>query len=165
MSELPYQDTKPQGAADFYYATNATFRFLLRRIGRAGWVRYLEDLGRGYYAPVNEKWRTKGLVAVANYWRDFFAAEPGGQVEVIESEDRVDLVVQVCPLIQHLKAGGREIVPEFCQHCFYLGSTRAEAAGLSMRLCGGNGSCRHTYAKTEAGLVPQDLSEIKEARL
>ena len=50
--DLPYVDTKPVGSADFYYATNATFRFILGRLGREGWIRYLEELGRGYFAPV-----------------------------------------------------------------------------------------------------------------
>jgi hypothetical protein len=163
-NELPYRDTKPVGAADFYFATNATFRFLIGKLGRQGWVGYLQELGRGYYAPVNENWRTRGLPAVAGYWRDFFAAEPGSRVEVTELPDRVEIAVQECPAIKHLKAGGRELVKEYCQHCYFLGQARAEAAGLTMRLCGGNGSCRHTYAKVETGLPPQDMAEILEAR-
>lgn len=163
-SELPYHDTKPQGAPDFYFAVNATFRFIQHRLGRPAWIKYLEELGRGYFAPVNEKWRTGGLSAVARYWRDFFDAEPGSRVEVEEKPDRVELVVHECPAIKHLRAGGREIVRDFCQHCYFLGQARAEAAGLTMRLCGGNGSCRHTYAKTEAGLPSQEMNDIKEAK-
>jgi hypothetical protein len=162
-SALPYHDTKPQGAPDFYYAINATFRYILHRLGAAAWVRYLEEMGRGYFAPVNVRWRDGGLPAVARYWRDFFAAEPGAVVEVTEHADRVELAVRECPAIKHLRSGGREIVKEYCQHCYFLGRARAEAAGLTMRLCGGDGSCRHTYAKLEAGLPPQDLTQIKEA--
>lgn len=163
--ELPYHDTKPQGAADFYYVTNATFRFLLRRLGEAGWRRYLTDLGRGYFEPVNRQWREGGLPAVAGYWRAFFAAEPGAKVEVVEHADRVEVHVTECPAIKHLRAGGREIVREYCQHCFHLGAARAEAAGLTMRLSGGNGSCRHTFALPAAGGPPQNLHDIAEARL
>ena|SRR5688572_25394465 len=163
-SDLPYQDSKPQGSPDFYYAINATFRFLLRRFGQDGWRRYLGDLGRGYFEPVNRKWRTGGLRAVANYWRAFFAAEPGARVEVTEHPDRVEVQVHECPAIKHLRTGGREIVREYCQHCFHLGSARAEASGLTMRLRGGNGSCQHTFAPPETRLPPQDMNEIKEAR-
>jgi hypothetical protein len=159
---LPYTDTKPQGSADFYFAVNATFRFILRRLGRDGWIRYLTDLGRDYYAPVNAQWRQGGLRAVAEYWRAFFAAEPGGQVEVVEHGDRVELHVKVCPLIKHLRTHGRVPVPEFCQHCYHLGQARAAAAGLTMRLCGGDGACVHTYAPAAAALPPQDLALIKE---
>jgi len=161
---LPYTDTKPQGSPDFYFGINATFRFMIARLGREGWVRYLGELGRGYFEPVNRQWREGGLGAVARYWKAFFAAEPGSVVDVVEHPDRVEVQVQVCPAIKHLREGGREIVGSFCQHCFYLGSARAEAAGLTMRLKGGNGSCHHTFARAEAGLPPQDLQEIEEAR-
>ncbi|HEY0865219.1 MAG TPA: hypothetical protein VGD97_14025 [Lacunisphaera sp.] len=163
VSELPYTDTKPQGSPDFYFAINATFRYLMARQGHDGWRRYLEEMGRGYFAPVNRQWAQGGLNAVARYWRAFFAAEPGAVVEVVERPDRVELNVRECPAIKHLRAGGREIVREYCQHCLYLGAARAEAAGLTMRLSGGNGSCCHTFARPETGLPPQDMKQIKEA--
>lgn len=161
-STLPYKDTKPQGSADFYYAINATFRFILQRLGRSGWVHYLEDMGRGYFAPVNKQWAEGGLGAVARYWKDFFAAEPGAVVEVVEKNDRVEVNVRECPAIKHLRAGGRTIVREYCQHCYFLGAARAESAGLTMRLSGGNGSCCHTFAKLSAALPEQDLTQIRE---
>lgn len=161
--DLPYTDTKPQGSADFYFATNATFRFILGRLGVQGWRRYLEDLGRGYFAPVNQRWREGGLPAVARYWRAFFAAEPGARVEVVEHSDRVEVCVHECPAIKHLRAGGREIVREYCQHCYYLGNARAQTAGLAMRLSGGNGTCRHTYASPAVLAEPQDPRQIAEA--
>ena len=163
-SALPYVDTKPQGSADFYYAINATFRFLIARVGLDGWRRYLTEMGRGYFDPVNRQWAEGGLAAVARYWRAFFAAEPGAKVEVIEQPDRVEVCVHECPAIKHLRAGGREIVREYCRHCYFVGAARAEAAGLVMRLAGGNGSCRHTFALPSAGLAPQDMDAIAEAR-
>ena len=104
-----------------------------------------------------------GLPAVAAYWRAFFAAEPGARVEVTERADRVEIDVRECPAIRHLRAGGREIVPQFCRHCQILGQSRAESAGLRMRLAGGNGACVHTYATAAAGLPPQDDAAIREA--
>ena len=47
-SPLPYLDTKPVGAADFYTAINATFRFIERRLGRDGLLRYWHELGQRY---------------------------------------------------------------------------------------------------------------------
>lgn len=162
-TDLPYRDTKATGAADFYYGINATFRFILKRLGPATWRRYLEEMGRGYYAPVNRRWQEGGLPAVAAYWRAFFAAEPGASVDVVELPDRVEVRVSQCPAIKHLRTGGREIVPEYCQHCFFLGNARAEAAGLAMRLEGGNGSCCHAFFRADAGPAAQDLAVIKEA--
>lgn len=163
-SALPFRDTKPQGSADFYFATNATFRFILKRFGVAGWRFYLAELGRDYFAPVNQQWRAGGLRAVARYWREFFAAEPGAVVDVIEQPDRVEVRVHQCPALRHLRAAGRDIVPQYCQHCYFLGTARAAAAGLAMRLSGGDGTCCHTFARADAGLPPQDLRAIRETR-
>ncbi len=80
-----------------------------------------------------------------------------------EKSDRVEVHVKECPAIKHLRAGGREIVREYCQHCQILGAARAEAAGLTMRLHGGNGSCRHTFATAAAALPPPNPSDIAEA--
>lgn len=162
-SPLPYHDKKPQGAADFYFAINATFRFIHRKLGRVGWIEYLEKMGEDYFAPVNTAWRTGGLEAVADYWRAFFAAEPGAEVLVTQELDHVKIEVKKCPAIAHLKKSGRNIVPYFCQHCYFLGNARARNAGLAMRLEGGDGQCVHCYFKDNADLPPQDFSAIVEA--
>jgi len=160
---LPYSDTKPVGAADFYFAINATFRFVLARFGIEGLRRYWRDLGRGYYAPVSERWRS-GLGAVAEYWRAFFAAEPGGEVEVCVSAEDVRVEVKTCPAIRRLREGGREIVPCFCQHCFFVSDAIGEAAGVAVRVSGGNGACVQRFVPRAAELAPQDLAQIEEAR-
>jgi hypothetical protein len=162
-SALPYTDTKPVGAPDFYFAINATFRFILQRLGMEGLRRYWSDLGARYFVPVSEKWQREGLPGVAAYWRAFFAAEPGAKVEVNEVSDKVQLEVAVCPAIAHLRAHGREIVPCFCQHCYFLSEAIAAPAGMTVRIEGGNGSCRQTFVRREMELAPQDLSKIKEA--
>lgn len=163
-SALPYRDTKPVGAADFYFAINATFRFLLQRLGPEGLHAYWSDLGRRYYAPVAEQWRQGGGMAVAEYWRAFFHAEPGAEVTVTEQEDRVTLDVEVCPAIRHLRAHQREIVPCFCQHCFFVGDSLAQQAGMALRVAGGNGSCQQIIYLRAADAPPQPLEAIEEAR-
>lgn len=160
-SSLPYTDTKPQGAADFYFAINATFRFIHDRLGHEAWVAWLENLARGYFRPVNEAWHRGGFAAVGSYWRAFFDAEPGSDVEVRVSTDEVVLDVKVCPAIAHLRKSGRKIVSYYCEHCAILGAARAAEAELSMNLSGGNGSCRHIYRR--AGELPaQDAAQIRE---
>jgi hypothetical protein len=160
---LPYTDTKPVGAADFYMAVNATFRFVLQKFGVEGLRAYWSDLGARYFAPVTAKWAEGTLPAVAAYWRAFFAAEPGAAVEVNETRDAVTVHVRECPAIKHLRKHQREIVPCFCQHCYFISEAMAAPAGLTVRVEGGNGSCRQIFAPLTAATAPQDLSEIKEA--
>ena len=160
---LPYTDTKPVGAADFYFAINATFRFVLGRFGIEGLRRYWTDLGTRYFAPVSARWSAGGFVAVADYWRAFFAAEPGSEVEVSADDTSVTVNVRVCPAIAHLRKGGREIVPCFCQHCYFVGEAMAAPAGLTVRIEGGNGSCQQRFLRRDTAPAPQDLTLIKEA--
>ena len=160
---LPYADTKKVGAADFYFAINATFRFIERQLGRPGLERYWQELGRTYYAPLTAAWKRGGLPEVARYWRAFFDAEPGSDVQVELAADRVTLAVRVCPAITHLRAHRREILPCFCQHCYFVSEAAALPAGLAVRLDGGNGTCRQTFLPRSPQLPPQDLGKIREA--
>ena len=163
-SPLPYHDQKTQGAADFYFAINATFRFVQTRLGLEGLRRYWTELGKQYFAPVSQRWKAGGLAAVAEYWRAFFAAEPGAEVEVVESRESVLLEVKVCPAIHHLRRHGREIGPCFCQHCYFVSEAMASPAGLTVRVAGGNGSCRQTFSRRSAFAHEQDLAQIEEVR-
>jgi len=162
-SVLPYTDTKPVGAPDFYFAINATFRFILQTLGEESLRRYWTELGSRYFAPITQRWRREGLPGVAAYWRAFFDAEPGSEVDVVPAQSTVVLEVKVCPAIRHLRGHRREIVPCFCQHCYFISEAMAAPAGLTVRIEGGNGSCRQIFAQRETNLPPQDLANIKEA--
>ncbi|CAN5450673.1 hypothetical protein BH09VER1_BH09VER1_35960 [soil metagenome] len=159
VSTLPYLDTKDVGAADFYFGINATFRFIERKLGWTGLRRYWRELGRVYFRPVTEQWKAGGLTAVANYWRDFFAAEPGAEVRVTQELDKVIVHVDVCPAIAHFKTSNRSIATHFCQHCHFVSDAIGEGAGLGCRVSGGNGSCRQEFAARTA-LPTQDLKQI-----
>jgi hypothetical protein len=138
-SPLPCTDSKPVGAADFYAAVNATFHFILEHTGLEGLHRYWAELGRGYDAPVAERWRAGGLPAVAAYWHAFFAAEPGAAVEVETLPEEIVVHVRTCPAIAYLRAHCRAITPCFCQHCYHVSAEIGEAAGMEVRIAGGAG--------------------------
>lgn len=159
---LPHKDTKAVGAADFYFAINATFRFIRGKFGIGGLREYWGELGARYCAPVSERWGQGGLPAVEGYWRAFFDAEPGADVDVRRSGDAVTLDVRVCPAIRHLRAHRRDIVSEFCQHCYFIGDAMAAPAGLTVRVDGGNGACRQRFMRRGAGVPAQDLAAIRE---
>ncbi|MEZ0389189.1 MAG: hypothetical protein ACAI34_19085 [Verrucomicrobium sp.] len=162
--ELPYHDTKPKGAADFYLAINATFRFMENRLGMEGLRRYWSDLGRTYYAPVAQRWQLGGLPAMAQYWRSFFDAEPGSDVTVEQHEQEVRVEVRTCPAIAHLRTHQREIVSCFCQHCYFVSEAMAAPAGFTVRVTGGNGACVQQFMPVNrADVKPQNLEDITRA--
>jgi hypothetical protein len=160
---LPFTDTKKVGAGDFYFVINATFRFIEKQFGLDALRRYWQELGSGYYAPVTAAWKRDGLPAVADYWRAFFQAEPGAEVQVDLTPEAVTLDVRVCPALKHLHGPGRNIVPRFCEHCYYVSEAAAAPAGLTVRVEGGNGACRQIFMRRDPALPPQDLARIKEA--
>lgn len=162
LSPLPFTDSKPVGAADFYFAINATFRFILARFGLAGLHRYWTDLGSGYFAPVSHRWQAKGLAGIEEYFRAFFKAEPDAEVEIRRSESMVVVEVKICPAIRHLRVHNREVVSCFCQHCYFINEAIASPAGFTTRIEGGNGSCTQKFQWNSPELAPQDLSLIKE---
>jgi hypothetical protein len=101
IQPLPYTDAKPVGAADFYFAINATFRFILQKFGVEGLRRYWMDLGEKYFAPVSAAWKLRGLEAVAEYWKAFFDAEPKSEVEIISEKESVTRDAQCQSLSCH----------------------------------------------------------------
>lgn len=157
---LPYQDQKPEGAPDFYFGINATFRFIKGEFGMEGLVEYWRALGRDYYGPVTKLWADQGLPGVAGYWKEFFQREPGSEVEVAVESGRVVLDVKTCPAIAHLRKHGRSVEREFCQHCYYVSQAMAEPAGLEVRVQGGNGACRQEFIPAGTAAAPADLNQI-----
>ena len=160
---LPYSDTKPIGHADFYFATQATFRFIFERVGMEGLRNYWRDLGARYYRPVSLRWQEQGMAGIAQYWRAFFAAEPGAEVLVHDTADEVRLEVRTCPAIHHLREHGREIIPCFCQHCFFVSEAIGAPAGITVRIEGGNGRCVQRFLKADKTPAPQNLEDIATA--
>jgi hypothetical protein len=160
---LPYHDTKPVGAADFYFAINATWQFVFERLGMDGLRQYWKDLGTQHFAPVSALWKQKGLEGVATYWRDFFRHEPGAEAKVkSESDGRVVLDIKVCPAIKHLREHRRKILPCYCQHCYFISEAMGAAAGITVRVAGGNGKCRQVFQRRGNGMTEQDISKIRE---
>ncbi|NUM53854.1 MAG: hypothetical protein HUU46_09450 [Candidatus Hydrogenedentes bacterium] len=132
-------------AGDFYFAINATFRFILNNYGEQALIDYWRSMGEEYFAPLSERFRSGGLDEVESYWRTFFAAEPGGDVHVAQQDGCVTIDVRDCPAIRWLRANGRDIVPHYCRHCHHVSTAVASRAGLTFTLEGGGGTCKQTF--------------------
>lgn len=138
-------------AGDFYFAINATFRFIHDTWGKEALIDYWNNMAHEYHAEVAERFRQGGLQAVEDYWADYFADEPGGDVSVklVPGENKVEIDVRDCPAIRWLKEGEREIAPYYCEHCHYVSTAIAEQAGMGFDMQGGNGTCRQWFSLTK----------------
>ena len=132
-------------APDFYFAVNAMFRHLHDRYGKDRLVDYWRCLGREYYENRSRRWSQGGATAIAADWRNYFSKEPQASVQIEVRDHAVELDIQVCPAIKHLRDSGREIVPYFCEHCDHTCGAMAQAAGWRFERTGGMGSCRQRF--------------------
>jgi hypothetical protein len=134
-------------APDFYFAINATFRHLHDVYGKDVLIDYWRSLGREYYRPRTDRWKNGGLQALADDWRRYFAEEPCAAVEVTVLAQSVELDIQRCPAIKHLRDHHRDIVPYFCEHCDHICAAMADAVGYAFHREGGGGSCRQRFVQ------------------
>jgi hypothetical protein len=133
-------------AGDFYFAINASFRFIHDTYGKEALVDYWTAMAREYHADLADRFRAGGLQQVRQYWAEYFANEPDGDVDVRLTERGVELDVRQCPAIRWLQEGGRQIVPCYCEHCRYVSTAIAEGAGMIFDLEGGGGACRQLFS-------------------
>jgi hypothetical protein len=138
---------------DFYFAINATFYYLAERWGEEGLVAYWQTMGHEYLAPLAAQFQAGGPEAIARYWSEYFAREPGGDVAVSQPEpDRVVIDVHDCPAIAWLTrskdaATHPGVHPMYCQHCLHINRSMMEGTDFNFRLEGGGGSCRQTFTR------------------
>lgn len=137
-------------APDFYFAVNATFRWIYENWGEEDLTAYWRTLGREHYAKLTRCFAAGGLQAVYDYWREFFANEPGGEVFVELLDDRVVITVKQCPAISHLRAHGRDIMPLYCRHCTVVSQAMCEGAGIAVEVEGGDGACVQVFTHKES---------------
>ena len=134
-------------APDFYFAINATFRHLHDAYGMEALIDYWHCLGREYYRRRTARWKAGNEQTLASDWRDYFAAEPQAVVTVAVAGQAVELDIQVCPAIKHLRDHGRDIVPYFCEHCDHICAAMAEEAGYTFQRTGGGGACQQRFVR------------------
>ena len=54
--------------------------------------------------------------------------------------------MRACPAIKWLAQAGREIVPYYCEHCYYVSTAIAEQAGMRFSMTGGGGTCHQVFS-------------------
>lgn len=137
-------------APDFYFAVNATLRWLQTRFGEEALTRYWQALAQDYYAPVARQYREGGLAAVEQHLQETLAVEPGAVVYFEREGAQLTVTVEHCPAIGHLRACGREVAPRFCEQCSVLNPLLCRDTGLTYEQQGGDGACRQVFRCKEA---------------
>jgi hypothetical protein len=136
---------------DFYFAINATFYHFTERWGPDSLIAYWQGIGRDYLAPLGRELAAGGPPAAAKHWAEYFAAEPGGDVEVSQPDGQtVAIDVRDCPALSWLRNSADAAVhppphPMYCGHCLHINTALAEGMGWTFELEGGGGACRQWF--------------------
>jgi hypothetical protein len=136
---------------DFYFTINATFYHFTDSWGEKALLDYWQELGSSYLRPLAKQFQEGGLSAVAQYWSDYFTAEPFGDVQIHKTEHAIMLEVKVCPAIRWLRESKDSVThppihPMYCKHCQVINSAMLEHTDYEFTLEGGEGSCQQTFS-------------------
>ena len=136
---------------DFYFAINATFYHFTERWGPDALIAYWRGIGRDYLAPLGRELAAGGPTAAARHWAEYFAREPGGDVEVSQPDAQTVLIdVRDCPALSWLRNSKDAAVhppphPMYCDHCLHINTALAEGMGWTFELEGGGGQCQQWF--------------------
>lgn len=108
---------------DFHGALNTGLLYLAETFGDAAVSEYLEQFARRFYAPLTQQINERGLVALKEHFERIYGDE-GAEVAIRLSDDELEVRVDACPAVTHLRARGDRISPLFVE------TTRAVNAAI-----------------------------------
>jgi hypothetical protein len=114
---------------DFHGALSYGMQFLDDHLGQDGTRDFLSGLAASVYRPLVEDVRARGVAALRDHWRRVFELE-GGEIELREDGDILELRVLRCPAIAHMKQHHYAIAQRYCEHTRIVNEAVCRAAGF-----------------------------------
>lgn len=135
---------------DFYFTINATFYHFSERWGEQALIEYWKTLGSEYLRPLARQFETGGLDEIARYYRAYYDAEPGSEVDISRADNTLIIDVKVCPVFRWFKESPVAHVhpplhPMYCQHCRYTAEAMLQNTPFEFELRGGQGTCQQIF--------------------
>lgn len=87
---------------DFHIAFNHAIEYLHRNYGEDAVRDYLNRFTKAYYAPLISELKTRGLIALKEYFERIYHVE-GGDVNITLNDDELIVNVKECPVMSHFK--------------------------------------------------------------
>lgn len=113
---------------DFHGAMSYGLKYVHENYGEEGVRQYLVNVANTVYAPLSQDLAKNGLRALEQHWRRIFDLE-GARYELSYDGDALDLKIDECPAISHMKKHGYEIYDQFCDHCRVVNTEICRNAG------------------------------------
>ncbi len=113
---------------DFHGAMSYGVQFLTERYGWAEAEAYLRRMARAVYKPLVARIKARGLSALRDHWRRIFALE-GGRFALRRQGPVLELRVEECPAVCHMKKHDYAIADRFCETTRVVNEEICRAAG------------------------------------
>jgi hypothetical protein len=97
---------------DFHGALSVGLEYLETNYGQQAVRDYLRQFGRRFYAPLTADLKQRGLAALEEHFTRLYETE-GGRVEVTSSDDELQIAVEACPAVTHMREQGYPVSPLF----------------------------------------------------
>ena len=97
---------------DFHRALSTGIQYLEENFGEEAVREYLRDFTDGYFAPLKEEIKQRGLPALKEYFEELYEKE-GGEVAITLDDDELVIHVAVCPAVTHMRQHGYAVANMF----------------------------------------------------
>lgn len=99
---------------DFHGALSNGIDYLEQRYGDVAVREYLRRFTISFYTPLIEDVRSRGLVALKEYFEKIYARE-GSRTEIELTNDELFLRVEACPAVTHMRKHGYKVARLFVE--------------------------------------------------
>ncbi|HRR95165.1 MAG TPA: hypothetical protein P5150_00310 [Candidatus Ratteibacteria bacterium] len=136
---------------DFHGALSVGFEFLSDKYGEKVLEEYLVNFAENIYGELIKKIKKNGIVELENYWRKIFTEEEGKFSLKRDDNKKIELVVEECPAISHMKKVGYKIYRNFCIQCEVINRVISQKTGFISEITYDvkNGKCKQIFQKEE----------------
>ncbi|MDO9463848.1 MAG: hypothetical protein Q7J67_00870 [bacterium] len=113
---------------DFHGAMSFGLKYVYDSYGDNGVKEYLEDLANTVYSPLSKALKKSRLRELERHWKKIFDLEDA-DYKLFCDDNVLNLKINKCPAIRHMKKYNYEIFEKFCEHCKILNSEICRNAG------------------------------------
>ena len=133
---------------DFHGAMSFGLKYVYDSYGDNGVKEYLKELARTVYSPLSKALKNSGLRELERHWKKIFDLEDA-DYKLFYNDNVLNLEINKCPAIRHMKKYGYEIFEGFCEHCKILNAEICKNAGYqgSIEYDQNKGKCLQKFWK------------------
>ncbi len=141
----------------FYSMYSWIFEYLEREFGRKVLEKYWKHIGMNYYSRLIEDIKKRGLIALEDYYIDYFGDEDSKEeARISRDENMFKIEINDCNAIKWLKEQKIQecafcqdsYYRDYCDHCKFINKTLADQTGLTFEIkYNKNGKCTQIYKK------------------